>query len=58
MKRRRGFLYGLAACVIAVQVCLQAALVIGWATGADLPYEAMCMPLFMCGGFAIGWCCR
>lgn len=58
MKQRKGFLDGLAACVLFVQAVLLVALVIGWATDADLPYEAMCMALFTCGGFAIGWSCR
>lgn len=58
MKQCKGFLDGLAAFVLAVQAVLLAVLVIGWATGADLPYEAMCMALFTCGGFAIGWSCR
>lgn len=58
MKHRKGFIDGLAACVLFVQAGLLVALVIGWATNADLPYEAMCMALFTCGGFAIGWSCR
>ncbi len=58
MNRRKGLLDGLAACVLVVQAGLLVALVIGWATNADLPYEAMCMALFTCGGFAIGWSCR
>lgn len=58
MKQRKGFIDGLASCVLVVQAGLLVALVIGWATNADLPYEAMCMALFTCGGFAIGWSCR
>lgn len=58
MKQRKGFIDGLAAFVLVVQTGLLAALVIGWATNADMPYEAMCMALFACGGFAIGWSCR
>lgn len=58
MKQRKGFLDGLAAFVLVVQAGLLAALVIGRATGAHMPYEAMCMSLFTCGGFAAGWFCR
>lgn len=58
MKQCKGFLDGLAAFVLFVQAVLLVVLVIGWATNADLPYESMCMALFTCGGFAIGWSCR
>lgn len=58
MNRRKGLLDGLAAFVLVVQAGLLAALVIGRATAADMPYEAMCMALFTCGGFAVGWSCR